>query len=141
MSTIFSNKKLSFFYETQKSFVAGLNLNAQQVSLIRNKKVDITNAFCLVKGKEVFCKQMYFFNKSFNKDIRLLLTKREIIYLKKHTNSSLCIVVESLFFFNSLIKMKICLSKRKKKYNFVGSKFKTKFIKKDTSGDEFSVES
>lgn len=123
---ITQNKKAHFNYEVVESFEAGMVLKGSEVKSIRLGKVNIQDAFCLIRGGEVFIHNMtvqpYPFATHENhepSDIRkLLLHKREINRLiGKIQQKGYSLIPLKLYFKNGKIKLEIALARGKKEYD------------------------
>ena len=122
---ICTNKKASYEYEFIDKFTAGIKLIGSEVKSIRNHKVSISEAYCYIKGGEVYIKGM---NISEYKESgihtnhdpirlrKLLLNKKEIIKLDEEIQQKGLTIVPISLIINDkgLIKLEIALSKGKK---------------------------
>lgn len=125
MEVIVKNKKASYEYEFIDKFTAGIKLIGSEVKSIRNHKVSISEAYCYIKGGEVYIKGM---NISEYKESgihtnhepirlrKLLLNKKEIIKLDEEIQQKGLTIVPISLIINDkgLIKLEIALSKGKK---------------------------
>jgi SsrA-binding protein len=125
MEVIVKNKKASFEYEFIDKFTAGIKLLGSEVKSIRNHKVSISEAYCYIKGGELYIKGM---NISEYKESgihtnhdpirlrKLLLNKKEIIKLDEEIQQKGLTIVPISLIINDrgLIKLEIALSKGKK---------------------------
>jgi SsrA-binding protein len=117
------NKRASFDYEILEKFEAGIELKGGEAKSITSGKANITGAYCIVKGGEIFVVNMDIpphqknnTSSSYNpkRDRRLLLKKSEIKHLEGKPKS-LTIIPLKLYNKGSKIKMKIALVKYRKK--------------------------
>ena len=116
------NKKARFKYITKKKYVAGLVLTGLQIKSIRNKNVNIDNAYCNFDSNELFLYNINFENSQFSKknnSIKLLLNKNELLKIKKDSdNPGLTIVPLNLFINKSgFAKIQISIARGKKNYD------------------------
>ena len=125
MEVIVKNKKASYEYEFIDKFTAGIKLIGSEVKSIRNHKVSISEAYCYIKGGELYIKGM---NISEYKESgihtnhdpirlrKLLLNKKEIIKLDEEIQQKGLTIVPISLIINDkgLIKLEIALSKGKK---------------------------
>lgn len=125
MEVIVKNKKASYEYEFIDKFTAGIKLLGSEVKSIRNHKVSISEAYCYIKGGELYIKGM---NISEYKESgihtnhdpirlrKLLLNKKEIIKLDEEIQQKGLTIVPISLIINDrgLIKLEIALSKGKK---------------------------
>ena len=128
MSTIITkNRKAYFNYTILEKHLAGLVLLGSEVKSIRNNKVSISEAYCLITaGNEIFIKHMFIgenkqsgiYNHQPLRDRKLLLKKKEIIKLSQKLINGLTIVPLELILGNTgLIKLQIGLAKGKNTIN------------------------
>ena len=121
------NKRVSFEYFLLEKYNAGLVLTGTEIKSIRQGKVNLTDAFCVVVKDELWIKQMHISEYSFGninnhdpkRERKLLLTKRElkkIIYKSKDVGIT---IVPTLLYINEkgLAKIEIAIAKGKKLYD------------------------
>ena len=123
-----ANEQYTWFlslFEFIDKFTAGIKLIGSEVKSIRNHKVSISEAYCYIKGGEVYIKGM---NISEYKESgihtnhdpirlrKLLLNKKEIIKLDEEIQQKGLTIVPISLIINDkgLIKLEIALSKGKK---------------------------
>jgi SsrA-binding protein len=120
---IVQNKKARFEYFIQDTFEAGLVLKGSEIKSVRLKKVNIQDAYILIKNSEAFIINMhiatYAFSSMFNHDEtrrrKLLLHKHEINKLEtKKKLQGLTIIPLRLYIKDGLAKLEIALAKGKK---------------------------
>jgi SsrA-binding protein len=123
--TIATNKKAYHDYEILEKYEAGIVLEGNEVKALREKKVNLKDAFCrFIKG-ELYLMNAHIgyletTNRNFARDTRaprkLLLHKKELDKLYgKTTKDGYAIVPLSLYFNNrNLAKVSIALAKGKK---------------------------
>lgn len=118
------NKKASFEYLFIDKYVAGIVLQGSEIKSIRDGKVNLQAAYCLVKNEEIFVREMHispyeqasYLNHDPKRERKLLLSKREIKKLEAKTQEKgLTIVPTRLYVTNKgLAKLEIALAKGKK---------------------------
>ncbi len=123
MDVIVQNKKARFEYFIEDTFEAGLVLKGSEIKSVRLKKVNIQDAYILIKNSEAFVINMhissYAFSSLFNHDEtrrrKLLLHKHEINKLEtKKKLQGLTIIPLKLYMKDGLAKLEIALAKGKK---------------------------
>ncbi|MCX7991748.1 MAG: SsrA-binding protein SmpB [Proteobacteria bacterium] len=123
---ISDNKKARFNYEIVESFEAGIVLKGSEVKSIRLGKVNIQDAFCLIRNGEAFIHNMniqpYPYSTYENHEPtavrKLLLHKREIMRLiGKIQQKGYSLVPLKLYFKSGKIKIEIALARGKKEYD------------------------
>tara|TARA_B100001059_G_C17598992_1_gene458540 strand:- start:164 stop:601 length:438 start_codon:yes stop_codon:yes gene_type:complete len=116
------NKKAKFKYFTQKKYVAGLVLTGLQIKSIRSKNVNIDNAYCNFDSNELFIYNVNFANTHFSKKnntVKLLLNKKELLKIKKESDTPGITIVPLKIFINQsgFAKIQISIAKGKKNYD------------------------
>jgi SsrA-binding protein len=121
------NRRASFEYAFLEKYTAGVMLMGTEIKSIRQGKVNLTDAYCLFLGDELYIRQMNIskydegthYNHQPLQDRKLLLTKRE---LKKLTNKlkdvGLTIIPTRMYISDrGFAKIDIALAKGKKLYD------------------------
>lgn len=120
------NKKAHFNYEIIESFEVGVVLKGSEVKSIRLGKVNIGDAFCLIRNGEVYIHNMNiqpypfatFQNHEPTAPRKLLLNKYEINRLiGKIQQKGYSLIPLKLYFKNGKIKIEIALARGKKEYD------------------------
>jgi SsrA-binding protein len=121
------NKKAGFEFFLLEVFSAGIQLTGTEIKSIRDGKVNLTDAYCLFAGEELFVKNMhiaeYTFGTHYNhepkRDRKLLLTKRELKKLLGKTKEKGLTIIPTRLYINDkgLAKIDIALAKGKKLYD------------------------
>lgn len=133
------NKKVGYEYFFIEQHIVGLKLTGNEVKSIKEGRISLTDTFCFIQNGEIFVKNLNienykespFFEK--NRQIKLLMKKREINKLEKNLIKGLTIVPYRIFLNDrGLIKMEIVLAKGKKLYD-KKEKIKEKDIQKELS--------
>ena len=115
-----SNKKAKFNYKLLEIFEAGMSLTGAEVKAIKAGKVDLTNSYAKVIGREIFLINTTISSqnaRSYNptRTRKLLLHKKEINKIEtKIKTKKLTLVPVSIYTIRGLIKVKIALAKSKK---------------------------
>lgn len=126
VKVITENKKARFNYEIIESIEAGIVLKGSEVKSIRLGKVNIQDAFCLIRNGEIFIHNMsiqpYPYSTLENHEPtavrKLLLHKREIMrFLGKIQQKGYSLVPLKLYLSSGKIKIEIALVKGKKQYD------------------------
>lgn len=122
--SLIENKKLHLNYEIKERFEAGLELFGNEVKAIRNSKAQIDGAKIIIRGGEAFIVGMNVspyqasekLEKTKNDRTRkLLLKKSEILKLATESEKGGQIFPIKIYDKHGLLKMEICLAKRKNK--------------------------
>ncbi len=121
------NKKLYYNFEIIESYEAGIVLKGSEVKSIREGKIDIKDAFCIIKKNEVwlFNARIAEYEKSshtkipIDRERKLLLHKTEIKRLIGKISERGYVLKPTKVYFNNrgFVKIEIALCKYKKKYD------------------------
>lgn len=120
---ICANKKAFHDYFILERFEAGIELFGTEVKSIRQGTVNLKDAFCTIKGGELFVRGMHIspYEKGniFNRDPvrirRLLMHRREILRLNSRImQEGVALIPLSLYFKDSRVKVELGLCKGKK---------------------------
>ena len=121
------NRRASFEYAFLETYTAGIMLTGTEIKSIRQGKVNLQDAYCLIHNNELFVRQMSIsvytegthYNHEPLRDRKLLLTKREIKRItEKLKDQGLTIVPTRLFTSErGFAKIEIALAKGKKLYD------------------------
>jgi SsrA-binding protein len=116
------NRKAYHDYFVEDKYEAGIELFGTEVKSIRAGTVNLKEAWCAVEDGQLIVKQMHIspyekgniFNKDPMREKRLLMHKREILYLYgKVRRDGYTIVPLSVYFKNSRVKVEVGLCKGK----------------------------
>lgn len=124
------NKKFFFDYEPIKFFEAGISLKGSEVKKIKNNKFDFNNSYVTEISGELFMKNFFVESSLKQHDIsnknrnnsrfyRLLLWKKEILFLKRQVKLKNVAIVPYKIFLKGkkrIIKVSIALARGLKKY-------------------------
>ena len=118
------NKKASCEYFLIDEYVAGLVLTGTEIKSIRDGKANLTDAYCVFIGNELFVRQMHvseyrfgsYMNHPAKRDRKLLLTRRELRKLQTRTKEKGYTIVPVLLYVDNrgYAKLKIALARGKK---------------------------
>lgn len=121
------NKRASFEYYLIEQFTAGIQLTGTEIKSIRSGKVNISDAFCIFIGNEMFVKNMHIaeyemgthYNHEPKRDRKLLLNKRELKKLRIKIDEKGFTIVPILMYINEngFAKLNIALAKGKHAYD------------------------
>lgn len=113
------NKKAKFKYFIEKKYIAGLVLTGLQIKSIRYKNANIDNSYCTFDSDELFLYNTNFENNLKSNTIKLLLNKKELIKIKKETNTPGLTIIPLKIFINDngFAKVQICIAKGKRNYD------------------------
>ncbi len=121
------NKKAKFEYAFLEEYSAGMVLTGTEIKSIRQGKVNMSDAYCLFNGTELFVKNLniakYEMGTHYNheplRERKLLLNKRELKKLaNKITDKGLTIIPTRLYIAESgIAKLEIALAKGKKLFD------------------------
>lgn len=89
-TVIASNKKAGFEYHIEQKWEAGIQLTGTEIKSVRQKQVNINDAWCAFNGDELWVKGMHIahykegtlYNHEEKRDRKLLLKKSELSRLK-----------------------------------------------------------
>ncbi|MDI4567655.1 MAG: SsrA-binding protein [Mycoplasma sp.] len=121
---IATNKKAFFDYFIIDKYQAGIVLLGWEIKSIRSGNIDIKNAFCFFKNKELFLINAHIANymhiKGDNiRSRKLLLNKNELFRISQKVEKEKLSIIPLNIFFNKkgYAKLEIGLAKHKKKYD------------------------
>ncbi|MFA6466262.1 MAG: SsrA-binding protein SmpB [Patescibacteria group bacterium] len=129
MPTIAINKQLNHNFQNLEEFEAGLVLTGAEVKSIKTRHISLKGAFISIKNGQAYIKKVHIpiyakaslqSMKNYDSDAnrKLLLTKKEILYLSSKTKEKgLTIMPVSVYTTRRLIKVKIALVKGKRKFD------------------------
>lgn len=126
MKIIARNKKASYNYFLLDSFEVGIVLHGTEIKSVRANKVNIGDAYCIIRNEEMFIVNMHIakyehgniFNHDETRQRKLLLHKKQIIKINnKVMQDNLTIVPTKVYLEKGLCKVEIALAKGKKNYD------------------------
>jgi SsrA-binding protein len=122
IKTIADNRVVRHEYFILETFEAGIELVGTEVKAIRGGGVNLKDSWCSIEHGELFVKQMHIspyergniFNRDSLRPRRLLMHKKEIASLYgKVKQQGLTLIPVSLYFKDSMVKIKLGLCKGK----------------------------
>lgn len=126
-SVLIRNKRASFDYELVDFYKAGIVLVGTEIKSIRLGKASLVDTFCFFNNGELWVKNMniseYFYGTYNNhlprRDRKLLLSKKELLKIRRQTKDTGFTVVPTKLFVNEkgLAKLEIAVAKGKKSYD------------------------
>ena len=126
-SVLIRNKRASFDYELVDFYKAGIVLVGTEIKSIRLGKASLVDTFCFFNNGELWVKNMniseYFYGTYNNhlprRDRKLLLSKKELLKIRRQTKDTGFTVVPTKLFINEkgLSKLEIAVAKGKKSYD------------------------
>lgn len=122
------NKKASFNYEFIDTYIAGIVLQGAEIVAIKDGRVDISESYCYFIGNELFLRNTAItpksecgnvFNKTINRDRKLLLNKDELKKIHDQVKIKGLTVIPYKLLINdkNLCKIIIAVAKGKKNYD------------------------
>ncbi|MVM40127.1 SsrA-binding protein SmpB [Spirosoma sp. HMF3257] len=121
------NRRASFEYAFLDNYTAGIVLTGTEIKSVRQGKVNLQDAYCLIHNDEMYIRQMSIavytegthYNHEPLRDRKLLLTKREIKRLTEKLKDQGLTIVPIRLFTNErgFAKVEIALAKGKKLYD------------------------
>lgn len=139
------NKKARFEYFFLEEYSAGMVLTGTEIKSLREGKVSMADAYCLVQSNEVFVKNLNIsryengthYNHEPMRDRKLLLNRKEIKKLvNKLTDKGLTIIPTRIYINEKgLAKLDIALAKGKKLYD-KRETIKEKDVSRDRSKED-----
>jgi len=122
------NKKASFNYEFIDTYIAGIVLQGAEIVAIKDGRVDISESYCYFIGNELFLRNAAItpksecgnvFNKTINRDRKLLLNKDELKKIHDQVKIRGLAVIPYKLIINdrNLCKIVIAVAKGKKTYD------------------------
>ena len=120
------NKRAHFDYQILEEFTGGLILKGSEVKSLRAGNANITEAYLYEKEGEIWITNMYiakytqafYTNHEERRERKLLLNKKEILYLKRELETSgLTLVPIKIITTNNKFKLVFGLAKGKKNYD------------------------
>ncbi len=124
---VIKNKRATFDYELIDKYQAGIVLVGTEIKSIRLGKASLVDTFCYFNDGELWVKNMnvseYFYGTYNNhlpkRDRKLLLTRRELMKLRRQTKETGFTIVPTKLFFNEkgYAKLEIAVAKGKKEYD------------------------
>ena len=126
MKLICQNKKASFDYFLLDTYEAGIKLTGTEIKSIRAGKVNINDAYVVVRNGKVFILNMFIgkydlgniFNHEERRSRELLLHRSQINKVSgKLQTEGITLVPTKLYFVDALVKVEFAIAKGKKLYD------------------------
>ena len=126
MKLICQNKKASFDYFLLDTYEAGIKLTGTEIKSIRAGKLNINDAYIVVRNGKVFIVNMFvakydlgnIFNHEERRSRELLLHKSQINKVSgKLQTEGITLVPTKLYFVDALVKVEFAIAKGKKLYD------------------------
>ena len=118
------NKRASYQYYLMDDYTAGMVLTGTEIKSIRDGRVNLSDAYCVFIGNELFVRQMHiseyrfgsYLNHPAKRDRKLLLTARELRKLQNKIKERGFTIVPTMLFVDSrgYAKLNISLARGKK---------------------------
>ena len=124
---VVKNKKASFLFELLDKYTAGIVLAGTEIKAIRTGRVNFVDSFCYFQGNELWVKGLYiseykdgtYNNHDPRQDRKLLLTRRELLKLRRRSQEKGLTIVAVRLFVNErgLAKVDIALARGKQQHD------------------------
>ena len=121
------NRRAFFEYEVLERFEAGIELSGTEVRSLREHNCQLTDAFALIRGGEVWLHNVHIApfsqgniaNPNPDRKRKLLLHRKEIRYLHAQVKEKGMAIVPLEMYFkeNGLVKVELALARGKKIYD------------------------
>ena len=123
---IIVNRKARHDYELLDSYEAGISLQGSEVKSVFLGRVNMTDAFCQVKNREIWLVNLdvepythsSVFQPERRRERKLLLHRKEIDMIqRKSQEKGLTIVPTKIYFKNGRVKVEIALARGRREYD------------------------
>lgn len=115
-ATVTENRKARFDYELLEELTCGMQLTGPEVRLIRDHHVQLKGSFVTIRRNELWLNNLTL-GADTVRNIKLLITKRQLRGLEQARQNGLQIVPVRLLAGGRYIKLVIATGKSKKKYD------------------------
>lgn len=125
--TIAKNRRAEHDYELLETFEAGIALTGTEVRSLRENACQLTECFVVIRKNEAWLIGMHIvpysngnrFNADSDRNRKLLLHKRQIVYLLAQTRERGMAIVPTRLYFdtNGRVKLEIALARGRKTYD------------------------
>ena len=122
-----TNRKAKFEYHFLQVFEAGISLVGTEVKSVKKGNVNLSDAYCIFKGDELYVKSMFIaeyshgniHNHETRRDRKLLLKKTELKKLQRKVKEKGFTIVPYKVYFSErgFIKLQIALAQGKRSYD------------------------
>lgn len=110
------NRRASFDYKLGEEISAGMVLSGPEVRLIRDNHVQLKGSFVTIRDNELWLNNLTLGSET-ARNIKLLVTKKQIKSLERSKQDGMTIVPTKLFGGSRYIKLSIAIAEGKKKYD------------------------
>lgn len=126
IKSISKNRKAYHDYEVLDSYEVGIELSGTEVKSLRAGKINLSDGYAIIKNGQVWLQNVHIspfeqgnrYNQESVRQRRLLLHKREILYLQQQTDKQpLTLVPLSVYFKKQWVKIQLGLCKGRKAYD------------------------
>ena len=125
---LIENKKAQRLYKFKELFKAGLILFGDEVKSIKTNKVNLDGAYIKLKKEEPYLTNLKLplykkanintIKHALNRDIKILLNKREIVKLKAYLEQKTYTAIPiKIFISNNILKVEFAIASGKKKFD------------------------
>ena len=115
-SSVAVNRRASFDYHLGDKIICGMSLTGPEVRLIRDHHVQLKGSFVTIKDGELWLNNLTIGAET-ARNIRLLITKKQLHSLEKSKQLGNTIVPTKLFGGDRYIKIEVSLATGKKRYD------------------------
>lgn len=110
------NRKAHYNYSLDEEITCGMSLSGPEVRLIRDHHVQLKGSFVTIKNRELWLNNLTL-GADTSRNIKLLVTKKQLIALERARQNGLQIVPVKLLGGSRYIKLVVATGKSKKKYD------------------------
>ena len=110
------NRRAYFDYKLGEEISAGMVLSGPEVRLIRDNHVQLKGSFVTIRDNELWLNNLTLGSET-ARNIKLLVTKKQIKSLERSKQDGMTIVPTKLFGGSRYIKLSIAIAEGKKKYD------------------------
>jgi len=110
------NRRASFDYKLGEEITAGMVLSGPEVRLIRDHHIQLKGSFVTLRNGELWLNNLTLGSET-ARNIKLLVTKKQIHLLERSKQDGMTIVPTKLFGGSRYIKLNIAIAEGKKKYD------------------------
>lgn len=110
------NRRASFDFKLGEEITAGMVLSGPEVRLIRDHHVQLKGSFVTLHENELWLNNLTLGSET-ARNIKLLVTKKQLNLLERSKQSGMTIVPTKLFGDKRYIKINVAIAEGKKKYD------------------------
>ena len=119
------NRKARYDYEIKQTLEAGISLRGSEVKSLREGKLQITDAYATLEGREIILKNLHISPYKMSQEAldpdrprRLLLHRTEIRKLRSQMEQKgMTLIPLSIYFRKNIVKIELGLAVGRKKYD------------------------